>query len=597
MTGYTAPLLDMRFVLRDLVNFDSEIATLPGYEEATPDLVDAVLEEAGKVAGELLAPLNRGGDEQGSVLENGVVRTPDGFRDAYHQFIEGGWTGLPFNPEFGGQGLPYTLNMAITEMWDAANTSFSLCPMLTQGAIEALESHGTDELKRLYLEKLISGEWSGTMNLTEPQAGSDVGALRTKAVPEGDQYRITGTKIFITFGDQDYTDNIVHLVLARLPDAPAGTKGISLFLVPKFLVNPDGSLGARNDVKCTSLEHKLGIHASPTCVLSYGDDGGAVGYLVGEENDGMACMFTMMNNARINVGLLGLATADRAWQQAREFAKERVQSRDIAGSPGPVTIIHHPDVRRMLMTMKAQTEAMRALLYFVGAEMDKSRLQPDDDARAHAQGVVDLLTPVAKAWCTDIGCEVTSTGIQVHGGMGFIEETGAAQHYRDARIHPIYEGTNAIQANDLIGRKVLRDGGKTAKAFIAEMRGLDGALAETGDAHVAVIRGALAEAVGDLDAATDWILETGPKDIRLAAAGAMHYLNLFGTVTGGWLMARAALAARAGLEGGNGDGRFYEAKLTTARFYADQFLPRTSALLRSLTQGGATVMALAEDQF
>ncbi len=597
MTVYSAPIQDMRFVLDQVIGFDQEIATLPGYEESTPDLVDAVLEEAGKLAGEVLAPLNQVGDRQGSVLENGVVRTPDGFREAYQQFVEAGWNALPFDPDYGGQGLPYALSTAVTEMWNAANTSFALCPLLTQGAIEAVGSHGTQVLKDLYLGKLVSGEWTGTMNLTEPQAGSDVGALRTKAVKDGDHYKITGTKIFITWGEHDCAENIIHLVLARLPDAPPGTKGISLFLVPKVLVNPDGSLGPGNDVKCASLEHKLGIHASPTCVMSFGDDGGAIGYLIGEENNGMACMFTMMNSARINVGLMGLSTAERAWQQALDYAKQRVQSADIAGGREPVTIIQHPDVRRMLMTMKSQTEAMRALLYYIGGAMDTSRRHPDAEVRERAQGVVDLLTPVVKAWCTDTGCEITSIGIQVHGGMGFVEETGAAQHFRDARIHPIYEGTNGIQANDLLGRKLLRDGGANAKAFIAGMRELDNVLASANGQHLPVIRTTLIQAIGELDAATDWLLETGPKDIHLAASGAAHYLNLFGTVTAGWLMAKAALAADAGSREGNGDARFYEAKVTTARFFADQFLTRAAALRRIVTDGGETVMAMTEDQF
>ncbi len=596
MSDYRAPIRDMRFVLDELVGFD-EIAHLPGYEEATPDLVDAVLEEAGKFCAEVIAPLNRVGDVEGSVLENGVVRTPDGFKDAYRQFVEGGWNSVPFEPDFGGQGLPWALNTAVTEMLDAANTAWSLCPMLTVGAIEALLAHGTEDLQNTYLSKLISGEWTGTMNLTEPQAGSDVGALRSRAVPEGDHYRIYGQKIFITFGDQDYTDNIVHLVLARIEGAPQGVKGISLFLVPKFLVNEDGSIGERNDVRTVSLEHKLGIHASPTCVLSYGDDTGAIGYLIGEENNGMSCMFTMMNNARLNVGLLGLATAERAYQQARDYAMDRIQGRDMATGEEGVPIIRHPDVRRMLMSMKAQTEAMRGLTYYVAGQLDRAKRETDGERRRAAQKRVDLLIPVTKAWNTDIGLEATSTGVQIHGGMGFIEETGAAQHMRDARIHPIYEGTNGIQANDLVGRKVLRDGGEAAKAFFEEMRADLGGLADMDEADLAAIKPKLESGIDALEAATDWLLATGPQDMSLVSAGAVHYLNLFGYVTGGWLMARSALAARRRLAGANGDASFYEAKIKTARFFVDQYVTRASSLLDAVVDGGSTVMALAEDQF
>ncbi len=447
MTDYAAPLADMRFALTEIAGID-EIARLPGCEQASPDVVDAVLEEAGKLAGGVLAPLNRIGDRQASRLENGVVRTPDGFKEAYAKYVEGGWNALPFPPEHGGQGLPMALSTAVFEMWNSANMGFALCPLLNVGAVEALHAHGTQEQKQVYLPKLVSGEWTGTMNLTEPQAGSDVGALRTRAVRDGDGYRITGQKIFITYGEHDMAANIVHLVLARLPDAPPGTRGISLFLVPKFLVDADGKLGQRNDVRCVSLEHKLGIHASPTCVLAYGDNGGAVGFLIGEENRGMECMFTMMNNARLNVGLQGVAIAERAYQQARDFARQRVQSRPVTATSGDTyPIIHHPDVRRMLLSMRAQTEAMRALAYYTAGAIDRARHYPDSEARAAQQRRVDLLIPVVKAWSTDLGVEIASTGVQVHGGMGFIEETGAAQHLRDARIAPIYEGTNGIQAS------------------------------------------------------------------------------------------------------------------------------------------------------
>ena len=596
MTDYAAPLADMRFVLTEIAGIE-EIARLPGCEQASADLVDAVLEEAGKLAGGVLAPLNRVGDQQTSRLENGVVRTPDGFREAYAKYVEGGWNALPFDPEHGGQGLPLALATAVLEMWNSANMGFALCPLLNVGAVEALQTHGTDEQKRLYLGKLVSGEWTGTMNLTEPQAGSDVGALRARAVREGDHYRITGQKIFITYGEHDLAPNIVHLVLARLPDAPPGTKGISLFVVPKFMVNPDGSLGQRNDVRCVSLEHKLGIHASPTCVLAYGDSGGAVGYLIGEENRGMECMFTMMNSARLNVGLQGVAIAERAYQQARDFAKQRVQGRPVTTkTSGTYPIIHHPDVRRMLLSMRAQTEAMRALAYYTAGAIDRARHHPDAEARAVQQRRADLLIPVVKAWCTDLGVEVASTGVQVHGGMGFIEETGAAQHLRDARIAPIYEGTNGIQANDLIGRKLLRDRGAAARDLIAEMRALDAALAAQPGDDLAAIRGPLTAGIDALVTATDWMVEHGEGDAARALAGAVPYLKLTGAVVGGWFMARGALAAQGYLARRDGNAPFHEAKLLTARFYAEHILPAAPSFLPAVT-GGNTVMAFDLEQF
>ena len=595
MSDYTAPIEDIKFTMREVAGLDS-VTSMPGFEEVTPDIVDAVLEEAGKFASGVLGPLNQGGDGEGSRLEGDIVKTPAGFRQAYRQFVEGGWAGMMFSTEWGGMGFPRTLGMAVTEMWNAANTAWSLCPMLTQGAVEVLDRHGTKELQDLYIEKLVSGEWSGTMNLTEPQAGSDVGALRTKAVKKDNHYLITGQKIFITWGDHDYGGNVIHLVLARLPGAPEGTRGISLFLVPKIVVNEDGSLGRPNDLRVVSLEHKLGIHASPTAIISYGDNGGSVGYLIGEENRGMACMFTMMNNARLNVGMLGLGTAVRAYQQARDYAKDRVQGGDIAGKlQGMLSIIHHPDVRRMLMSMKASIEAMRGLGYFAAATLDKAKHHPDEAERKRQQALIDLLTPICKAWCTDTGLEVCNTGIQIHGGMGFIEETGAAQHWRDARIHPIYEGTNGIQANDLLGRKVVRDGGQTAKAFIATMGALDNELGAAEGEDIAAMRGALADGLANLGEATEWMLATFPNDPNLAAAGAHHYLTLWGNVTSGWLLAKAALAA--GKAAANGDAGFAEAKLKTVRFYADQVLSRSAALNQTITQGGGSVMALAEDQF
>ncbi len=593
MTAYAAPLADMRFVLQEVAGLP-EVATWPGYEEATPDLVEAVLEEAGKLASEVLAPINHIGDQQGCQFENGVVRTPPGFKEAYQQYVEGGWNAIAFDPEYGGQGLPWTLATPIQEMWHAANMSFALCPLLTQGAVELLQAHGTEAQKALYLPKMISGEWAGTMNLTEPQAGSDVGALRTKAVRDGAHYRITGQKIYITYGEHDFTENIVHMVLARVPDAPAGTKGISLFIVPKFLVNEDGSLGPRNDLRCASIEHKLGINASPTAVMAYGDNEGAIGDLVGGENQGMACMFTMMNNARLAVGVEGLAIAERAYQQALAYARERVQSRAIDGSdPKPVAIMRHPDVRRMLMTMKSQIEAMRALAYVTAADLDRAKRHPDAPERARGQAVVDLLTPVVKAWSTDLGCELSSLGVQVHGGMGFIEETGAAQHFRDARIAPIYEGTNGIQAMDLLMRKLARDKGAAAGALFEQMRSSIAAL-PGGPA-----RDKLAAAMTGLTEATDWLLERVAQSPVEAAAGASPYLRLLGTVAGGLLLAKGAAAAARRLEdGGNGfDPVFLEAKRATARFYADNVLPQTAGLAAQIREGAESTLALDAAQF
>ncbi|HXQ65506.1 MAG TPA: acyl-CoA dehydrogenase [Alphaproteobacteria bacterium] len=593
---YSPPLKEMRFAL-DLAGL-ADVAGLPGTGELTPDLVDAVLEEAGKLAAEVLAPLNQPGDKEGSRLENGIVYTPKGFKEAYRRFVEGGWNSVPFAPEHGGQGLPTLIHVALSEMWNAANMSFALCPLLNFGAVEAINAHGSPEQKATFLPKMISGEWCGTMNLTEPQAGSDLSLIKTRAVRDGQHYRITGQKIFITYGDHDFTDNIIHLVLARIPEAPAGTRGISLFVVPKMLVKPDGSLGERNDLRCVSLEHKLGIKASPTAVMAFGDERGAVGYLVGEENRGLAYMFTMMNNARLGVGLEGVAIAERAYQQARDYAKSRVQSRDIASSDEkPVTIIHHPDVRRMLLSMRAQGEAMRALVYYAAALLDLAKRHPDAAARQAHERLVDLLIPVCKAWSTDIGVEIASVGIQVHGGMGYIEETGAAQHYRDARITPIYEGTNGIQANDLMGRKLGRDRGETARRFIATMRELDGALAAAKGETFLSLRLPLRQGLDALAGATDWMVEAITRDVRHAAAGAVEYLRLFGTVTGGWLMARGALEAAARLASGEGDAAFLEAKLVSARFYAASVLARAPAFLSPITRAGESVLALAEEQF
>ena len=597
MSAYTAPLKDMKFVLNELAGM-AEVAKLPGCEDATPDTVEAILEEAAKFTTGVLDPLNWTGDQEGSQWKDGAVKTPKGFKEAYKQFVEGGWNGLPLDPEWGGQGLPKLVSTPVTEMVTSANMAFSLCPLLTQGAIEALLLCGSDQLKKTFLDKMVSGAWTGTMNLTEPQAGSDLALLRSKAVREGDHYRISGQKIFITYGEHDMTENIVHLVLARTPDAPPGVKGISLFVVPKFMVKPDGSLGERNTAVCASIEHKLGIHASPTCVMSFGDDGGAVGYLVGEEGRGLSYMFTMMNNARLSVGIQGLAIAERAYQQAAAFARNRVQSKD-DGSPKPesVAIVHHADVRRMLMTMRAQIEAMRALGYYTAAGIDGALKHPDKEAARKTQDRVDLLIPIVKAWFTDLGNEIASTGVQIHGGMGFIEETGAAQHLRDARILPIYEGTNGIQARDLVGRKVAKDGGETMLALVAEMRALaDEMKAAPGDDLAAVRAGVVASADA-LEDATKWVAQSVKAELVAALAGSVPFLRLAGTALGGWLLARGALVAQTRLATRDGDPAFLEAKLITARFYAEVILPPALAQLGPLKAAGRTVFALREDQF
>ncbi len=594
---YTAPLADMRFALREVAGL-GKIASLPGYEHATDDTIDAVLEEAAKLAGNGLAPLNRDGDKVGAKLENGVVRTAPGFTGIYKEFVDGGWNSLPFDPEFGGQGMPWLLAATVQEMWQAANMGFGLVLLLNQGAIDAIHHHGSAEQKAAYLPKMISGEWTGTMNLTEPQAGSDLGQLKSRAVKNGDHYLVTGQKIFITYGEHDLTENIVHLVLARTPDAPAGVRGISLFIVPKFLPDAEGKPGKRNDLRCVSLEHKLGIHASPTCVMSFGDDGGAVGHLVGEEGRGLSYMFTMMNNARLSVGIQGLAIAERAYQQAVAFAKQRVQSKDDGSAAStPVSIVHHPDVRRMLMSMRSQIEAMRALGYYTAAGIDGALRTPDKDAGRKIQDRVDLLIPIVKAWFTDLGNEIASTGVQIHGGMGFIEETGAAQHLRDARILPIYEGTNGIQARDLVGRKVTKDGGETMLSLVAEMRQLVAEMkAAPGDDLAAIAAGVTASADA-LEDATRWVAQSAKVDLVNALAGSVPFLRLAGTALGGWLLAKSALVAQHKLASRDGDASFLEAKLVTARFYAEVILPPALAQLGPLKAAGRTVFALTEEQF
>jgi len=585
MSAYTAPLKDMKFVMNELAGL-GEVAKLPGYQDATPDTVEAILEESGKFASEVLDPINYSGDQEGSVWKDGSVTTPKGFKQAYKQYVESGWAALPFDQEHGGQGLPKLVATAVEEMLTASNMSFSLCPLLTQGAIHALELVGTDLQKKLYLGKMVEGTWTGTMNLTEPQAGSDLALVRTKAERAGDHYLISGQKIFITYGEHDLAENIVHLVLARTPDAPEGVKGISLFVVPKFLVNADGSLGKRNNARCASIEHKLGIHASPTAVMVFDK---AVGYLVGEENKGLSYMFIMMNAARFSVGLEGVAVAERAFQRALAYAKERLQGRDLVEGGKTVPIIRHPDVRRMLMLMKSQTEAMRALAYVVAAAMDFAHKTSD---KRH-QAFVDLMIPVVKGWSTETGIEVASLGVQVHGGMGFIEETGAAQHLRDARITTIYEGTTGIQAMDLVGRKIGRDGGATAKAWLGEVGKLDAQLLKFSDLDP--IRKNLAAGVQALSESIDYIV--GEKNPSGPFAGAVPFLRLMGIVAGGWQMARAALAAKKVLGEGRGEESFLRAKLSTARFYADHLLVQAPALRDTVVKGSAGVMALGEDQF
>ncbi len=594
---YTAPLADMRFALREVAGL-SGVAALPGYEHATDDTIDAVLEEAGKLAGNGLAPLNREGDKVGARLENGVVRTAPGFAAIYKEFVEGGWNSLPFDPEFGGQGMPWLLATAVQEMWQAANMGFGLVLLLNQGAIDAIHHHGSEAQKATYLPKMISGEWTGTMNLTEPQAGSDLGQLKSRAVKDGDHYLVSGQKIYITYGEHDMAENIVHLVLARTPDAPAGVRGISLFIVPKYLPDADGKPGKRNDLRCVSLEHKLGIHASPTCVMSFGDDGGAVGYLVGEEGRGLSYMFTMMNNARLSVGIQGLAIAERAYQQAAAFARSRVQSKDDGSTaPASVSIVHHADVRRMLMSMRAQIEAMRALGYYTAAGIDGALKQPDKAAGRRIQDRVDLLIPIVKAWFTDLGNEIASTGVQIHGGMGFIEDTGAAQHLRDARILPIYEGTNGIQARDLVGRKVAKDGGETMLALVAEMRATAEEMKAAPGDDIDAIRAGLVAAADALEDATRWVAQSVKAELVNALAGSVPFLRLAGTALGGWLLARSALVAQTRLGQRDGDPAFLEAKLVTARFYAEVILPPALAELGPLKAAGRTVFVLAEEQF
>ncbi|WP_227367818.1 acyl-CoA dehydrogenase [Halomonas sp. M20] len=589
MISYTAPVRDYRFVLEELLEHGS--LSLPHFDETSPDLIEAVLEEAAKLANEVWAPLNHSGDRQGVRLEDDQVSTPQGFIDAYRAYIDGGWNGIGVSEALGGQGLPEVVASAVQEMLHGANMALGLCPMLTAGAIEALAQHGDDKLKALYLEKLVSGEWTGTMNLTESQAGSDLSQVRTKAVLEDDRYRLTGQKIYITWGEHDMAENIVHFVLARTPDAAEGNKGISLFLVPKYLVNDDGSLGERNDVVCASLEHKMGIHASPTCTLSFGEKDGAIGYLVGESGRGLNHMFTMMNEARHKVGVEGIGVAERACQQALGYALERVQGRTPKARGGAsCTIADHLDVRRMLLSMRARTDGLRALALFCAAQMDQARYATDDETRRHAQGRVDMLIPVVKAFSTDQAIDITSLGIQVHGGMGFIEEAGAAQLLRDVRIAPIYEGTNGIQALDLAGRKLQRDGGAALCALIDEVETTAQSLSD--HAMLKAQGDSLATGAADLRAAMAILLEeggdadNGPDAIQ---AYATPFLSLAGHVLCAWQMGRAALVAQSALENGKGDDAFYRAKLASADFALRHWLPVGRAQ-RTVIEAGMTTL-------
>ena len=594
--SYQAPVKDLLFNIEHLARID-EIAQLPGFEDAGLETAQAVLEECARFNEQVVAPLNFPADQAPSSHAGTAVTTSAGFKEAYRQYIEGGWQGLQHPASFGGQGLPKTIGAACGEILNSANLSFALCPLLTDGAIEALLTAGSDELKATYLEKLVSGEWTGTMNLTEPQAGSDLAAVRTRAEPQADAtYKIFGTKIFITYGEHDMAGNIVHLVLARVAGAPEGVKGISLFVVPKFMVHADGSLGDRNDVYCVSIEHKMGIKASPTAVLQYGDHGGAVGYLVGEENRGLEYMFIMMNAARYAVGVQGIAITERAYQQAVGYAKERVQSRPVDGSMREAaTIVHHPDVRRMLMTMRALAEGCRAMASTAAAAYDAAHHHPDPEVRRQNQTFYEFLVPLVKGYSTEVSLEATSLGVQVHGGMGFIEETGAAQHYRDAKILTIYEGTTAIQANDLVGRKTMRDGGQTARAIAAQIEATERALA-TGDADAQAVARRLAAARRAFLDAVEFMVATAKANPNAAYAGSVPYLMLAGNLVAGWQMGRALLVAQSELAAGR-DAAFMQAKIATARFYAEHILARAPGLRDAIVEGASSTTALALDAF
>ncbi len=586
MSDYRAPIKDMRFVMDEIAGFQ-QLSQIPAYAEATPDMADAILDEAAKFTREVLAPLNRVGDTQGCTWTPEGVTTPDGWKEAYNAFREAGWSGITLPTEYGGQGLPNTLGIAVQEMVCSANLGFSLGPLLTSGAVEALLTCASDELKATYLEKMVTGEWTGTMNLTEPQAGSDLALIRSRAEPQADgSYKVFGQKIFISYGDHDMTDNIVHLVLARLPDAPAGVKGISMFLVPKFMVNADGSLGARNDAHCVSIEHKVGIHASATCVMAYGDNGGAVGYLLGEPNRGLEYMFIMMNAARLGVGVQGIALGERAYQRALAYAKDRKQGRDALTGEALVTIDKHPDVRRMLLLMKSRVEACRAMAYYTASLLDRVHAGgADAEQQKRDLYLAEFMIPLVKGGGTEMAIDVTSLGVQVHGGMGFIEETGAAQHWRDSRITTIYEGTTGIQANDLLFRKLMRDQGATAKVVFGEVYATAKALGASGKPELMAMGQKLGNALKAWTGATEWLAANARSNLSGVLTAAVPYLHLAVTVTGGWLMAKSALAAAAHLDKGEGDLPFYRGKIASARFYADQMLPQAASYAEIVMAG------------
>ena len=591
MTDYRAPLNDIRFLLNEVAGLP-DIVRLPGCEEATTDLVDAVLEEAGKFAAGVLAPLNPVGDREGCRLENGKVVTPPGWAEAYQAFSEGGWVGLGLTQDYGGQGLPKCVATPVWEMWFSANTAFTMLPQLNTGESEAILLAASDALKKTYLEKLVTGEWGGTMNLTEPQAGSDLAAIRSRAEPQDDgSFRLFGQKIFISYGEHEITPNIVHLVLARMPDAPPGVKGISMFLVPKYLMNADGSLGAKNDLRCVGLEHKLGIHGSPTCAMSFGDQGGATGWLVGEANRGLEYMFIMMNEARFGVGVQGVGIGERAYQQSLAFARERVQGRDAVSGATGRPIIHHPDVKRMLLAMRARIMAMRALALTAAGWFDIARHSPDKTAADKARRYVDLLMPVVKGWCTETCQQVCYDAIQIHGGMGFVEETGIAQHYRDARIITIYEGTTGIQANDLIGRKVLRENGATLRELILEIRSVATRLRDHSDLASLGLR--LEDDLAALEHALDWILANGRDNMAQVLAGAVPFLHLLGSVCGSWQLGRTALAASAPARAGAWSSDYLGGLVELARFYAHAHGVQAGALAATIVGAGETAGAFA----
>ncbi len=591
---YTAPIKDMQFVINELIDIDA-LSSYPNFEDMSPDLVEAILSEAGKVASDVLAPLNKIGDQQGSHLKDGKVVVPEGFTEAFKLFSESGWMSVDQTPEFGGQGLPHLMQTSVSEMWHASNMAFTLCPLLTNGAVEAIHAHASEALQKKYLPNMIAGKWTGTMNLTEPQAGSDLAAVRTKATRDGDQYRIKGQKIYITWGDHEMTENVIHLVLARLPDAPEGVKGISLFLVPKYLVNDDGSIGERNDVKPVSLEHKMGIHASPTCVMSFGDNDGAIGYLVGEEHNGLMCMFTMMNLARLAVGMEGVGICEATYQIAVAYAKERKQG-FAPGHEGRVAIIEHADVRRILMQMRAFSEATRAIGYTAAAAHDHAHNSPDEAVRKQQQTRVDLLIPIVKGWCTEIAQEVSSLAVQVHGGMGFVEETGIAQYMRDARILPIYEGTTGIQALDLMGRKLMRDSGAGMMDLLEEVKAFNTELQNQDDAVFGSIKTQFGTSLNAVNETMSWLLKNAKSDPNLASAVGVNVLMMMGTTMGGYLLAKGAVAAQKHLDDGAND-EFYSNKIAVANFYAEQILPRSTAYATSVQTGHAAVMSLATDSF